>query len=164
MNGMRILDPEAAEAVSLHRLRKLSIPELGNVLRASWQSTMNAMQSLDAAFELVEATSRFRTNGPPMLNLLCAPAGVYVAAMEVTVNGVAYPHCIAVSTTPEAHAPWGKLVDNGERAVPLYVEAKDREHKVPAKKAFQKLFAQKIKDAGFAVNVMDVYQLLVKRA
>ena len=83
-DGMRILDAHAD--VSLPKIRRLAIPELGNVRQASWQTTMSAIEKMELPFMLLEATARFRSNGPPMLNLLKATPGVYIVALDVEVR------------------------------------------------------------------------------
>ena len=151
------LNREAELGVSLARLRRACIPELGNVRQATWQSCMDALVTFNVPFLLVEATARFLT-GPPMQLLLKAAPAVFVVGLCVTVGGNKYDHCIVVSTHPSEHAPLGKLINN--YGVPVYIEACDFAHKVPAKKAFKKLIAQKIGHDDFSVFPTDIYELV----
>ena len=160
-DGMRILDAHAD--VSLPKIRRLAIPELGNVRQASWQTTMSAIEKMELPFMLLEATARFRSNGPPMLNLLKATPGVYIVALDVEVRTATtenrYRHCVCLTTLATEHAPLGRLLDNNARTRPVYIERADLVHKGVAKKVWRKLLLQSIGHENFSVNPMDVYQL-----
>ena len=104
-NAIKTLDPDST--VSLAKLRSAAVPQIGNVCEASWASMGNALVA--APFELQEATTRFRTKGGIMLNLLNAAPGVYVVSMLVTVSGKPNRHAIMVSTVAEPHCPLGKM-------------------------------------------------------
>ena len=153
--------------MSLAKLRSLAVPELGNVLQASWASTKKAMASLDLPFDLQEATAQFQNaKGGPMLNLVRAPPAVYVVALHVTIDSKSSNHAIMMSTIPEEHAPFGKMVDNHGKMKPVYLEAADKHSKNAAKKAFRKLVGQNPAVCGrddFGVKPADIYQL-VQRA
>ena len=155
-NAIKTLDPDST--VSLAKLRSAAVPQLGNVCEASWASMGNALVA--APFELQEATTRFRTKGGIMLNLLNAAPAVYVASMLVTISGKPNRHAIMVSTVAEPHCPLGKMMDNGGAMRPVYIEDKDRLHKPAAKHAFKALFAQRVGHADFAVEAAEVYELV----
>ena len=155
-NAIKTLDPDST--VSLAKLRSAAVPQIGNVCEASWASMGNALVA--APFELQEATTRFRTKGGIMLNLLNAAPGVYVASMLVTISGKPNRHAIMVSTVAEPHCPLGKMMDNGGAMRPVYIEDKDRLHKPAAKHAFKALFAQRVGHADFAVEAAEVYELV----
>ena len=161
VDGMRILD--ANTDVSLATMRRLAIPELGNVRQASWKTAKMAMKAMWLPFELHETTSLFRGSGAPMLNLLKAEPGVYIVGLDVGVRtaGVEkkYRHCICLTTIPTEHAPLGRLVDNSARTKPVYIESADLVHKMPAKKVWRKLLQQSIGHDAFSINPTDVYQL-----
>jgi hypothetical protein len=84
VDGMKVLD--ANTDVSLATMRRLAIPELGNVRQASWHTAKMAMTAMQLPFELHEASARFCTTGAPMLNLLKAEAGVYIVGLDVGVR------------------------------------------------------------------------------
>ena len=155
-NAIKTLDPDST--VSLAKLRSAAVPQLGNVCEASWASMGNALVA--APFELQEATTRFRTKGGIMLNLLNAAPAVYVASMLVTISGKPNRHAIMVSTVAEPHCPLGKMIDNSGAMRPVYIEDKDRLHKPAAKHAFKALFAQRVGHADFAVEAAEVYELV----
>ena len=155
-NAIKTLDPDST--VSLAKLRSAAVPQIGNVCEASWASMGNALVA--APFELQEATTRFRTKGGIMLNLLNAAPGVYVASMLVTISGKPNRHAIMVSTVAEPHCPLGKMMDNGGAMRPVYIEDKDRLHKPAAKHAFKALFAQRVGHADFAVEAAEVYEVV----
>ena len=149
-NAMKL---DGATATSLARLRSLSIPKLGNVLQASWQTCRDALLQLHLPYELVEATARFQ-GGPPMLNLLRASSGVFVVALLVEVDGKKNDHCIAFSATR------GVMVDNGATTKPVYIEEADRRGKKAARDAFRQLVAQRVPaNATFSVDVTDIFEL-----
>ena len=155
-NAIKTLDPDST--VSLAKLRSAAVPQIGNVCEASWASMGNALVA--APFELQEATTRFRTKGGIMLNLLNAAPAVYVASMLVTISGKPNRHAIMVSTVAEPHCPLGKMMDNGGAMRPVYIEDKDRLHKPAAKHAFKALFAQRVGHADFAVEAAEVYEVV----
>jgi len=157
-NAIKTLDPAAS--VSLAKLRTAAVPQIGNVCEASWASMGNALIAQATPFELQEATTRFRTKGGPMLNLLKASPGAYVVSMLVTVSGQPNRHAIMVSTINEPHCPLGKMIDNSGAMRPAYIEAKDKLHKPAAKHAFKTLFAQRIGHDDFAVEAAEVYELV----
>ena len=157
-NAIKTLDPDST--VSLAKLRTAAVPQIGNVCEASWASMGNALVAQATPFELQEVTTRFRTKGGIMLNLLKASPGVYVVSMLVTVNGKPNRHAIMVSTIDEPHCPLGKMVDNGGAMRPVYIEAKDKLHKPAAKLAFKALFAQRVGHDDFAVEAAEVYELV----
>ena len=155
-NAIKTLDPDST--VSLAKLRSAAVPQIGNVCEASWASMGNALVA--APFELQEATTRFRTKGGIMLNLLNAAPAVYVASMLVTISGKPNRHAIMVSTVAEPHCPLGKMIDNSGAMRPVYIEANDRLHKPAAKLAFKALFAQRVGHDDFAVEAAEVYELV----
>ena len=157
-NAIKTLDPDST--VSLAKLRTAAVPQIGNVCEASWASMGNALIAQSVPFELQEATTRFRTKGGIMLNLLNAAPGVYVVSMLVTVSGKPNRHAIMVSTVAEPHCPLGKMIDNSGAMRPVYIEAKDRLHKPAAKLAFKALFAQRVGHDDFAVEAAEVYELV----
>ena len=154
-NAMK-MDGFPENDISTAKIRKLAIPELGNERMASFLSCKDALQSLNLPYDLLECTSKFKV-GPPMLNLLLAKSGVYVLGLRVVIDGVTNKHCIAYS------AKKGKLVDNGSRTRPLYIEEKDRRSKKTAKDAFRKLVEQKCGSDHFALDLTQVYEV-VRRA
>ena len=70
------------KGASLQKLRKHSVPELGNTQEASWFSTTEALLTLGYPVKLVEVTKHFRIKGGPMLSLLTAPAGIYLGSQR----------------------------------------------------------------------------------
>lgn len=127
-NAALTLDPTST--ISLAKLRTAAIPKLGNVLEASWGSVDGALAAQNAPFRLKESTATFhRTKGGLMLNILNAPAGVYVVTTLVTVCGKPNRHAICVSTLPEAHCPLGKMIDNASTMKPVYIEAEEADHR-----------------------------------
>ena len=157
-NAIKTLDPDFP--VSLAKLRTAAVPQIGNVCEASWASMGNALVAQATPFELQEVTTRFRTKGGIMLNLLKASPGVYVVSMLVTVSDKPNRHAIMVSTVAEPHCPLGKMIDNSGAMRPVYIEAKDRLHKPAAKLAFKALFAQRVGHDDFAVEAAEVYELV----
>ena len=117
-----------------------------------------ALVTLDYPVELKEATSRFRGDGGPLLNLLRAPCGAY---MVVIVQGVRSKHCVMLSTLREKHAPFGKLIDNHGKMLPVYLQKKDRLGKQSAKKARKLFIGQNpaVRGHVFTVDLIDVYTL-----
>ena len=160
--GYNAVKTLAFEEASLQKLRKLSIPELGNVREASWASFSKALITLKYPFKLVEATSQFRVKGGLMLNLLTAPSGVYLVGLCVIVDGKQNKHCVMLSTIAEEHAPFGKLIDNHSAMKPVYLEEKDRHNKTSAKTAWKKFVGQNpaVHNASFTVDPADVYALV----
>ena len=63
--------------------------------------------------------------GGNLLNLLKAPAGVYLVSLEVFVDGKASKHGVMLSRLAEVRAPHGKLIDNHGKMEPCYLEARD---------------------------------------
>jgi hypothetical protein len=131
------------------------------VLQASWASTNKALAALEYPFNLVEATARFRVGGGPMYNLLRTTDTVLIVGLHVTIEGKSNAHCIMLSTLSESHAPYGKLMDNHGKMMPVYIEANDRRNPVEAKGAFRKFLGQNpaVRDREFAVDVSDIYEL-----
>ena len=158
-NGALTLDPTSP--ISLAKLRTAAIPKLGNVLEASWGSVGGALAAQNAPFRLKESTATLqRTKGGLMLNILNAPAGVYVATTLVTVCGKPNRHAICVSTLPEAHCPLGKMIDNASTMKPVYIEAADKQHKPGARHAFKQLFAQRVGHDDFCVEIAEIFQVV----
>ena len=52
------------------------------------------------------------------------------------------------------------MMDNGGSVQPVYIEAKDTEHKPAAKHAFEALFEQRVGHTDFAVEAAEVYELV----
>ena len=159
--GLCILSPDF-KAASLARLRRLSVPVLGNEQEASWATLADAFLSLQLPFALREVTSHFKVAGGPFLNLLKAHPGVYVVSLCVTIDGLKNNHAVALSTIPEKHAPSGKLVDNHAQAKPVYLEQKDTRGREAAKKAWHKFLLQNPSANSaetFEATIRDVYQL-----
>jgi len=146
VDGMTILD--ANTDVSLVKMRRLAIPELGNERQASWKTAKEAMLTMQLPFELHEATALFRSSGAPMLNLLKAEPGVYIIGLDVGVRAAGvekkYRHCVCLTTIATEHAPLGRLMDNSARTKPVYIEQTDLVHKVPAKMVWRTLLKQSI--------------------
>ena len=67
-----------------------------------------------------------------------------------------------LSTIPEKKKPFGKLIDNHGKMVPIYLEKKDRNGREAAKKAWRKFIAQNPATHGrdFTFTPADVYQLI----
>ena len=160
--GYNALKTLCYEEASLQKLRKLSMPELGNNPEATWASFSKALITLKYPFKLVEVTSKFRAKGGPMLNLLTAPSGVYLVALCVMVDGKQNKHCVMLSTIAEERAPFGKLIDNHRDVKPVYLEEKDRHNKTSAKMAWKKFVGQNpaVRDTSFGVNPGEVYALV----
>ncbi len=150
-------------AVSLERLRTLSIPDSGNKQRAKCKLIDDAFVKLNYPFQLRNAMDSFReAKGGLMLNLLSAEPGVYLAGLKVVLDGKEYKHCVMVSTIPEEGKPHGKMIDNHSGMKPVYLEAGDRLNKPAAKWAFKKLMAQRPEAKGrtdIAVEIVEIYQL-----
>ena len=73
-----------------------------------------------------------------------------------------HEHCVMLSTLPEAHAPFGKIVGNHSQMRPVYIEAKDLAGKLAAARAFRALVCQNPAVAAcdsISVDVSDVYEL-----
>jgi hypothetical protein len=157
-NGANELDPSAVTC-GIDKFRNKSIPKLGNERQASWSTITKALMQCNLPFELVDASYRFQTSGPPLLNLLQAPPGVYIVGMCVTIGDKQYKHCVMLSTIPTLGKPYGKIVDNGSSSVPVYIEAADRENKKKASGAFRKLLKQKIKHDPFGAIPTYIYEL-----
>ena len=158
-NAALTLDPTST--ISLAKLRTAAIPKLGNVLEASWGSVDGALAAQNAPFRLKESTATFhRTKGGLMLNILDAPAGVYVVSTLVTVCGKPNRHAICVSTLPEPHCPLGKMIDNASTMKPVYIEAADKQHKPGARHAFKQLFAQRVGHDDFFIELKEIVQLV----
>ena len=140
-----------------------AVPTLGNVPQASWASMQAALVALQYPVALVEATSRFMAAGGPMLNMLRTKGAVLVVGLHVRIDGVAQQHCVMLSTLPEPHAPYGKLVDNHGQMRPVYLEAKDHASKPAAARAFRALVEQNPAARGcteLTVEPSDVYELV----
>ena len=67
--------------------RRRGLPELGNDPMAWWDSVIWALADLGYPFVLQESTSRFDGKGCLMLNLLRAPAGVYLVSPQAIIDG-----------------------------------------------------------------------------
>jgi hypothetical protein len=149
-NGLLALGFECA---SLTRLRTESIPKLGLDPMASWKSVSLALFTLGYPFVIEEATSRFQ-GGPPMLHLLRTTSGVFLVGLLVEIEGKKSTHCIAFS------ASLGRLIDNGSKTLPVYIEDKDRRGKKAARDAFRLLVGKKVpKGMQYSVDITDVYEL-----
>lgn len=149
-----------AEA-SQETLRKRSIFERDGVREASWASFKSALSTLEYPFELVEVTSRFRVKGGLMMNLLTAPAGAYLVALCITVDGKHHRHCVLLSTFAEKTCPLGKLVDNHGEMEAMRLEEEDRLNKTSAKDVWKR-FAQRnpaLDGLAFTVDIAEVYAL-----
>ena len=120
-NGLCTLGFDSA---SLARLRKRAMPELGNDPMASWDSVIWALADLGYPYVLQESTSRFDGKGGLMLNLLRAPAGVYLVSLQVIFDGKESKHDAVLSKLAVEHAPHGKLINNHGKMRPCYVEAR----------------------------------------
>ena len=151
-NAMK-MDGYPEKNISTAKMRKIAIPELGNSPMASFASCKHALTSLKLPYDIEDVTSKFQ-GGPPMLNLLRAKSGVYVVGLLVESNGRKDAHCIAYSATS------GKLMDNGSRTLPVYIEDKDLSGKKAARNAFRTLIGQKCASAQFSVDVTEVYKLV----
>ena len=89
-----------------------------------------------------------------MLNLLRTTSGVFVVGLLVEIEGKKNAHCVAFSAT------LGKLVDNGSKTRPVYIEEKDRRGKKAARDAFRLLVGQKVSQGvHYSVDITDVYEL-----
>jgi hypothetical protein len=151
-NGMK-MDGFPGKEIPSARMRKIAIPQLGNVLQASWGSCMSALAMLNLPYKLKEATAQFKS-GPPMLNLLCTVSGVFIVGLLVEVEGKRNDHCVVFSASK------GILMDNGSKTRPVYIENKDRRGKKAAKSAFRLLISQKVpKEMVFSVDISSVYEL-----
>ena len=150
------------ENASLARLRSHSVPKLGIDPMASWSSIDSALTTLGYPFSIKEATSRFKGEGGPLLNLLRAPRGVYLVSLLVIVDGVRNKHCVMLSTLKEKRAPFGKLIDNHGKMRPTYMEKKDTRGKESAKEAWKLFISQNpaTHDRSFTVEPVDVYELV----
>ena len=154
-NGLMMLGYKA----SCRDLRRLSMPILGNDRSASWLSMINTLNHLKYPFKLNEVTSSFIVSGGPLLNLLRAPSGVYIVSLFIEVDGLVNKHSVMLSTIEEPGKLHGKIVDNS-RLRPVYLEGKDKKDKCSAKKAWRKVFEQKL--AGWSsliINIDAVYKL-----
>ena len=150
------------EGASLPKLRKLSMPELGNDRDASWKSIAETLVTLGYPFKLVEVTSQFNGSGGTMLNLLKAEPGTFLVNVCVTVEEKKNAHCVMLSTIPEGNAPFGKLVDNHRAMKPVKLEEKDRRNKDMAKKAWRLFVGQNpsTSDREFTITPSEVYELV----
>ena len=135
---------------------------LGNDRSASWSSVMIALQRLQYPFILTEMTSKFQVIGGPMLNLLCAPCGVYIVSLSIVVDGLRNNHSVMLSTIKESGKSHGKIIDNS-KLHPVYLEGKDKKDQHSAKKAWRKVFVQNPHIRGFSsliINVNSVFKLI----
>lgn len=147
---------------SLQRLRSLSMPILGNNRSASWSSVIKALNHLQYPFIMTEVTSSFKVLGGPMLNLLCAPCGVYIVSLSIVVDGFYNNHCVMLSTIQEQGKLHGKIIDNS-KLHPVYLEGMDKKNKHSANKAWRKVFLQNPQITGqssLIINVNSVYKLI----
>ena len=72
-------------------------------------------------------TSRFDGKGGQLnllLNLLRAPAGVYLVSLQVIFDGKESKHDAVLSKLAVEYAPHGKLINNHGKMRPCYVEAR----------------------------------------
>ena len=104
-----------------------------------------------------ESTSRFDGKGGQLnllLNLLRAPAGVYLVSLQVIIDGKESKHGVVLSKLAEEHAPHGKLIDNHGKMQPCYLESKDTNGKEAAKMAWKLFIGQNpaTKERPFSVN------------
>jgi len=164
-NGIMALAPSVKP--SLARMVAKAVPTLGNARQASWASMQAALAALQYPVALVEATARFKAAGGPMLNMLRTKGAVLVVGLHVRIDGAAQQHCVMLSTLPEPHAPYGKLVDNHGQMRPVYLEAKDLASKPAAARAFRELIAQNPaarECTELTVEPSDVYELVATGA
>jgi hypothetical protein len=156
-NGLMMLGFNA----SLRKLRRFSMPALGNNRSASWSSMINSLNYLEYPFKLNEVTASFRVKGGPMLNLLRAPSGVYIVSLSIEVDGLLNKHSVMLSTIQEPGKLHGKIIDNS-RLCPVYLEGKDKKDKGSAYEAWRKVFEQNTMLAGWSILrifVDTVYKL-----
>ena len=66
-----------------------------------------------------------------MLNLLCAPSGVYIVSLSIEVDRLVNKHSVMLSTIQEPGKLHGKIIDNS-RLCPVYLEGKDKKDKCSA--------------------------------
>jgi hypothetical protein len=110
------------------------MPELGNDPMASWVSVIWALADLGYPYVLQESTSRFDGKGGLMLNLLRAPAGVYLVSLQVIFDGKESKHDAVLSKLAVEHAPHGKLINNHGKMRPCYVEARKQMARIRRKR------------------------------
>jgi hypothetical protein len=146
---------------SLQKLRSRSMPTLGNDRSASWIKVINLLKHLEYPFILTEVTKNFKVSGGPMLNLLCAPPGVYIVSLSIEVDGFINKYSVMLSTIKESGNSHGKIIDNS-KLHPVYLEGKDKKDKGSAKKAWRKVFVQNPQITGcdsLIININSVYSL-----
>eukprot|EP00035_Acanthoeca_spectabilis_P003980 m.97375 g.97375 ORF g.97375 m.97375 type:complete len:344 (+) comp12397_c0_seq2:881-1912(+) len=151
-NGAR----ELKVALSLRRLRSLSIPKLGIAPEASWASTMDSLGKLGAPLKLV------RLGIATLLDVLKAPPGIYIVRLLVVADDVDNMHAVMLSTIPEENTPHGKLIDNSPKQKPIYLEAKDKKSKKTARWAFESVLTGQVVVADSKerrINLAGVYRL-----
>jgi hypothetical protein len=151
-NCIKMVDSKAK--ISVSRMCTLAVPQLGNTPQATWESMKTALAYLSLPFILKEATSRFQNQHgiAPMVSLLRAASGVFVVALVVEIKGIKCDHCIAFSATD------GKLIDNGAKTLPVYIQDLDCQGRNTAQRAFRKLLEQKT-DLPFSFDITDIYEL-----
>ena len=84
-----------------------------------------------------ESTSRFDGKGGQLnllLNLLRAPAGVYLVSLQVIFDGKESKHDAVLSKLAVEHAPHGKLINNHGKMRPCYVEARKQMARIRRKR------------------------------
>jgi len=158
-NGIRVL----GGTPSLDKMRSRAMPKLGEVLQASWKSIMTALVLLRTPYLMVEVTSQFaHVDGGPVLAMLRSTSRVFVARLCVTIEGAKSFHAIMLSTVPEEHAPYGKMVDNHGAMRPVYLEKGDARKPHSAKMALRTLVGQNpaVHGRDFAVQTGDVYEIV----
>ena len=83
------------------------------------------------------STSRFDGKGGQLnllLNLLRAPAGVYLVSLQVIFDGKESKHDAVLSKLAVEHAPHGKLINNHGKMRPCYVEARKQMARIRRKR------------------------------
>lgn len=96
-----------------------------------------------------------------MLNLLCAPCGVYIVSLSIVVDGFSNNHSVMLSTIKEPGKLHGKIIDNGKMH-PVYLEGMDKKNRSSANRAWRKVFIQNPELSGWSsliINVNSVYKL-----
>ena len=156
VNGLRAMHFKP----SLAKMRNKSIPMLGNLLQATWESAQDALEKLNYPFKLVDVSSRFcNAKGGPMRALLRS-RGVFIVGLHIIIHDEASEHAIMLDTVKRPHAPYGRMLDNSSSAKPVYLEENDKRTKKSAKAAFRKLVVPACSGWKFSVKTSDVYELI----
>ena len=94
--------------------------------------------------------------------MLRTTSRMFVVRLCVTIDGAKSFHAIMLSTVPEEHAPYGKMVDNHGAMRPVYLEKKDARKPHSAKMALRALVGQNpaVNGRDFAVHTLDVYEIV----